>query len=253
MAEFSVVISAGGRAEQGLALALGVTEKCAALFAGEPMVAAPVRAALDAGAKQVVVVCGEETRNALGHIAEDVLFAQPGANPVDSAKRGAALVTGDCALVFLAGDLPLVQAAHLEDFTRRCPSESGAWVAAGVCDRDAIAGTLPGIPGLKYSRLSGRQYAGGGIFSASPAGFQAAVGLAETLSHGRKSQFTMARRFGLLNMARLFLGVLSMKSAEVAAAKVFGCAARIVPDCAPQLIADVDTVADWDFIQSFYG
>ncbi len=249
---FSAVISAAGQASDDLALRIGTAEKCAARLRDEPICSASLGAALGAGASEVAVVCGSELRAALGPLPERCVFAEPGAGPVESAQNGCRALSDFELMVFLPGDLPFVEAGHVAGFVSRCPKNAGPWVAAGVCDKADVTARFAEIPGMKYTTLSRKKYAGGGIFAASPEGFVKAVGLATRFAQNRKSQFRMAWQFGIPNMLKLLAGRMSIDGAESAASKLFGCEARIITGCAPELIADVDTVEDWEFAKSFH-
>lgn len=249
LGRFSAVISAAGQASEDLARRIGTVEKCAARLAGRPIVAAAVEAVLAAGASQVAVVCGEETRAALGD-QYGCLFAAPGTSPVRSAVNGVRELPEKGTLVFIPGDLPFIKPKHIAEFVEGCPKSQEPWVAAGVCSEPDIAARFPGIPGMKYSKLSGKRIAGGGIFAASPAGFEIAAELANDFSRDRKSALRMAWQFGVVSMLRFLIERISVKDAERAGSRLFGCAAHIIESCAPELIADIDEPADWDYALS---
>jgi len=249
---FSAVITAAGQASNDLALRLGSYEKCAAKLGDKPICLASVQAALMAGASGLAVVCGPETRRALGPLPDRCIFAEPGEGPVESALNGRQALVAENTIVFLAGDLPFIEPDHVAGFVERCPTGQ-IWVAAGVCSDSDVVGRFPDIPGMKYSKLSGTKYAGGGIFAASQPGFEKVADLASKFSRDRKSQFRMACQFGIFNMLRFLTGTMPLNAAEVAATRLFGCESRIVTGCAPELIADVDTVDDWEFTLSVHG
>jgi CTP:molybdopterin cytidylyltransferase MocA len=249
---FSAVITAAGQASNDLALRMGVGEKCAAHLAGEPICRAAIEAVLGAGASTVAVVCGPETRKALGILPERCIYAEPGGGPVESAQNGYRMIAGSPTTVFLPGDLPFVRADHVVNFVQRCPLGSKHWVAAAVCSALEVSTQFPGIPGMKYSKLSGTKYAAGGIFAASQEGFETAVELAARFSRDRKSMLRMSWQFGFVNMLKFLAGAMSLGAAEQAATRLFGCEARIVTGCAPEFIADVDTIEDWEFTKSIH-
>jgi len=250
---FSAVISAAGRAPDGLARLMGTSEKCAALLDGEPICRAAINASLGAGAVQVAIACGPETRAAIGTLPANCIFAEPGAGPVESASNGYLALVDPQSVLLLPGDLPFVGADHVAHFIKQCPIGSGLWVAAGICGEPEVRARFPDMPGMKYLRLSGDRYAGGGIFAASPQGFANTVSLAARISKSRKSKAAMALRFGIGNMLRLLFGKVTLERAEELASELFGCNARIVTGCAPELIADVDTIEDWKFAESLNG
>jgi bifunctional UDP-N-acetylglucosamine pyrophosphorylase/glucosamine-1-phosphate N-acetyltransferase len=81
---------------------------------GRPMIAWPVAAALEAGARKIVVVDGAE-RPLDGHLPDGVeLVVQPEPNGTGGAVLAAADHFGDGPVVILNGDAPLVTAHTLE-------------------------------------------------------------------------------------------------------------------------------------------
>ena len=229
---------------------LSVQEKCAALFAGRPLVAAALNAALGAGAQSVAVVAGPEVRGSLGGLPDHCVFAEPGSNPVDSAKNGAAALGEAARIAFIPGDTPLIRADHLRDFMAQTPDQ-GTWLATGITSRESIERSFGHVPGVRYVKLSGGQYVGGGLFAASQEGFHSALDLLTSLADNRKSQLGMARKFGFLDAIRYFTGRLSIEGAERAGSRVFGCEGRIIPGCAPETIMDVDNVEDWNYLKNY--
>lgn len=242
---FCAILTAAGQAGEGLAPLLGTNEKCAALFRGKPLAAIGLEAAAGANASEVVAVAGPEVRQLL-----DIPCAERGANPVDSAKNGVALLQSDAPIVFLPADLPLIQPAHIRRFVGSLPKNGGEWVAAGLVSEAELRRDYPGAPGVSSFRLSGERYVGGGLFACSRPAFDRLSPILSQLADSRKSQFGMARRFGFGGMLRLFLGRLSIKEAEAAGERAFGCLTRVVPGFAPETVLDVDTPEDWRYLTS---
>jgi len=91
-------------------------------IAGRPLVYYPVRAALDLGARSVVVVVSPDARDAVEAALAQHLPGAPLAYAVqtqalgtgDAAKAGLAKLPGSGHVLILYGDTPLLEAAHLQ-------------------------------------------------------------------------------------------------------------------------------------------
>lgn len=117
MSELDVLVLAAGRGTRMKSQLPKVLHS----IAGRPLVYYPVRAALDLGARSVVVVTSPDTREA---IENELSKHVPGAplsyaiqeQPLgtgDAAKAGLSLLEGSGQVLFLYGDTPLLQAADL--------------------------------------------------------------------------------------------------------------------------------------------
>jgi CTP:molybdopterin cytidylyltransferase MocA len=240
---FSAIISAGGQAGEDLASLLGVSEKCAASFEGKPLAGWAVEAAFGAGAAEVVVVCGNEVRKALS--GSPCLLAEPGKNPVESAKNGLSQLSHARDIVFIPGDLPLIRAEHVLQFLQGVPANEGRWLAIALASREAVEARFGRTAAVGYLKLDGARFAAAGLSAASKEGFIAAVQTLSELSEDRKSQVKMAMRFGVGDILRFFLGRMTTERAEFAGRRIFGCTCSIVKGCAAELVMDVDTPDDW--------
>lgn len=232
-----------------MARVLGVDEKCAAMLGDKPLVRSAVEAALGAGASQIAIVCGPKTRAALTELPAHCVFAEPGSNPVESARSGAAALRPSGTVLFLPGDLPFVEAAHVSRFLAAVQARftDRPWVAAGMSSRSDIERRFPNAPGMGYMKLDGVQHAGGGVFAASPEGFHRTLSILSGLAGDRKSQMRMAFRFGLPNVMRYFSGRMTAAAAEAAGERLFRCDSFVIANCAPETVIDVDTTDDWAF------
>ena len=75
-----------------------------------------------------------------------------------------------------------------------------------------------------------------------------AVALLSEFAGDRKSQFRMARKFGILSLLRYFVGMMTVDAAEKAGGRLFGCRTHIVTGCAAETVLDVDTPSDLEFV-----
>jgi CTP:molybdopterin cytidylyltransferase MocA len=247
---YSAIITAGGQADDDLASVLGVREKCAGSVGGNPMVWYSVEAVLGAGVSQVVVVCGPEVREALGTGAWE--FADPGSNPVDSARKGAARIPPERHILFLPADLPLIKADHVARYVQELPESKDAWLSAATAYEHAVEAKYGSPPGMQYMTVRPVRHAASGLFAGSRPGFEKAVTLLSDLAGDRKSQLRMARRFGFLSVLRYFAGLMTVEAAEKAAGRLFGCHTHLITGCAPETVLDVDTVSDYEFVMRAY-
>ena len=240
---FSAIISAGGQAGEDLASLLGVREKCAAVYHGAPLAKWAVEAALGASAEEVVVVCGDEVREALA--GSSCRFAPPGANPVQSARNGLSAVPEGTDIVFIPGDLPLIRSQHVIDFVAALPRSEGNWLATGLASQESIEARFGALSGIGYVKLDRVKYAAASLSAANRGGFLNALDLLSKFSENRKSQLRMAMQFGVADILRLFTGRMTTDRAQLAGERLFGSTCYVVRTCAAELVMDVDTPQDW--------
>ena len=121
------------------------------------------------------------------------------------------------------------------------------WFAAGFCAEADARRAHPGADnrGLKFR---GGALAPGGLYAASSAGVVSALAILEEAAGNRKSQFKMVWRFGLLNVATYFLGMVAPTEAEVRVGRLLGGPAIIIRDCHPDTTIDFDTPEDWEYL-----
>jgi bifunctional UDP-N-acetylglucosamine pyrophosphorylase / glucosamine-1-phosphate N-acetyltransferase len=115
-------------------------------IAGRPLLYFPVRAALDLGARRVVVVVSPDTREAvrvalarhLPHAPLEYAVQDSARGTGDAAKAGLSLLSDPDRVLFLYGDTPLVEAADLRPLLE--PIEAGMALAFLTFDAPNPAG-----------------------------------------------------------------------------------------------------------------
>lgn len=147
-----VVIAAAGRGER-----FGDRAKVLAEAAGRPLLAWSLDAArASATAHEIVIVCGEHTREAAAHLASGMGGDMPvrvclgGAERQDSVMAGVAALSDRCEVAVIHDAARPLAAPALFDAVARSARERGAVIAAAavtdtikVVDGDRIARTIP--------------------------------------------------------------------------------------------------------------
>jgi molybdenum cofactor cytidylyltransferase len=128
----AAIVLAAGRSTR-----MGAANKLLADVGGKPMVRHAVEAALASQARPVLVVTGHQADDVRAVLAGlDVTFV---ANPdfaeglSSSLKAGIRAVPADAiGAVVLLGDMPRINAAHLDTMIAACPSPAGAAIVVPV-------------------------------------------------------------------------------------------------------------------------
>ena len=239
------MIAAGGRSDDKLAAATGAAYKALARVAGIPSL---LRVLSACSSYETAVVADEEVRVSLGLCS----VAEPGASSIGSIRSGLATLSGDGPTVFLPCDCPFIEVADVNAFVGSIEARLGAeppakWFAAGLSSETAVRLRFPDAD-YRFLRFREGRFASGGLFAASRAGVESALGVLEKAAKSRKSQLRLAFSFGLFPAARYLAGKISLAEAEARAGKILGRTGYLIQNCRPETTLDFDTPEDWAYI-----
>jgi hypothetical protein len=200
----------------------------------------PVLAAIHAaGIADIAVVGGRELEPHRG-AARLIPAAPDGATNI--ARALDAWPSGDD-LLFATSDLPFITGADLAAFLAASTGHDLTLPLAGAAAYEAA---YPGAP-PHITELGGERVANGSVFFIR-AGARAAVRtVAGRFFEARKSALGMARLLGSALLVRYLIRRLRIADIERRAASVLGVRAAAIPDAAPGLCYDVDTLADYRY------
>ncbi|MGI8922992.1 MAG: nucleotidyltransferase family protein [Fimbriimonadales bacterium] len=250
--DWGVVIAAGGGVDSAFAELIGADTKALAKLGGRPSASYVIDACIDAGFGRVVLAAEDRVVERLPRLPPRIEVVKPGTSNIGSIRSAMSKLEHERPMIFVPCDSPLISGSHLLHFIERIGERfpnalPDKWFAAGFCGEAEARRTHPGADnrGLKFR---GGNLAPGGLYAASSGGVEAALAILEEAADNRKSQFKMVWRFGLLNVARYFLGTVTPAEAESRVGTILGGPATIVHDCHPDTTIDFDTPADWAYL-----
>ncbi len=243
--KWGVVILAGGYAEPDLAIALGTHRKALAEIGGSTCLARTLDAVRRAGLTEIRVVGGEETAG----IAGPSCWVPEERGQMDNARAGIGSLPPVDGVLWLPADAPFLRKDGIINYLARIEERVSQpnWISAGLCPLAQCLATFPGS-GSKSLRLARSRYRSGAYFATSPSSFQVASGMFEKISANRRNVIGMLAQLGPLAFAKYLSGRISLTEAEEVLGKLFGSQGIIVADCDPEMVIDIDTLSDWEFI-----
>lgn len=237
------VVLAGGRVSGLFARKAGTQVKALVSVGGVPMLRR-VTEALLAATGRVCVVGPEAVREAA---APGCLWEPEGRSAPENALAGVRRLAAEAGegaaerkVLLCAVDTPFLSPTALRAFLERSPE---ADLCMPVVRRERFEATYPGGFGI-YVRLVEGAYTGGCQWLLRPTPLFGSQELLARLHYARKSQLAMARTLGGAFVWRLITRRLSLADVEKRLSELTGCSCRAVPDCAPELAFDVDTIFD---------
>jgi GTP:adenosylcobinamide-phosphate guanylyltransferase len=166
-----------------------------------------------------------------------------GARMIESLRSGLQGFTEDALVVVAASDLPLLDAAAVDEFVDAA-LRNDVDLAYACLERryhDARFGEFPHT----WARLRDGAFCGGGLVALRPRVLPRLASVLDALGSARKSPWRLASLFGWDVLARFALGILSIEAAETRAARLLGGArVRAIRCTQPQVALNVDRVDD---------
>jgi len=249
------VVTAGGRIDGAFAVKTGVEVKALCrLPDGRRLIDVVLGALRETPFVGRIVVVGPLADLAdVALPANTTLIAEAATGP-ENVQRGIQAVAdgGELPerLLLCTSDLPFVSAESLTQLAGMAPAD--AEIVYPVAERAVYEAAHRGSPNT-FAKLAGREYTGGGAFLIDPRAIVANADLIAAVFHARKSQIGMARLLGLPSVLRFLTGRLTVAQAERRVTELIGCRCRALVGAPVELCADIDSLADYDWVLSRSG
>ena len=250
----TIVILAGQRSGETdlVAVAAGVPCKALAPVAGQAMIDRVLAAVTMRDDNKILVVMPETAglaryapQLAAALAGSRALRLDPQASPAQSALAALAHAGPDAPLLLTTADHALLTDPLVRSFLAGCGNAEGA---AGVLPLAMLSARYPELRRTRL-RFSDGGFKGCNLFYfATPAAARPVLALWRQLEADRKQPWRMARRLGIVTLTRYLLGRLSLAQAFARLSRSTGIKLQPVLLAAPEAALDVDTVADWHFI-----
>ena len=243
------VVTAGGRISGELAGAAGTPIKALIKIENKPLLAFMLDALLQIPRVGPVVVVGPmEIAPALAPYPS-VCLVPEGATGPENVLRGLQAVRedGDGMALICTSDLPFIEAGAIGSLLHTAPQTAD--IVFPVVSRTDYEACFPASPNV-WTPLSGGQYTGGSVLLVRPDALEKNQALIERVFAARKSQWEMAKLLGLGFALRFKRGKLTVADAEARASALTGCRCHALLNADARLSADIDTLADYLWVQA---
>ena len=247
--KYTAIVLAGSRpGRDALASAFGAELKALIPVAGEPMVRRPVRALLDTGSIERVIVLAQQPRR----IAQ-VLPNEARLSVQSSRGTIAATILELCRdpatpwpLLVTTADQALLEPATVEEF---CRAAGGADLAVGVVER---ANLLRRFAEAKrtWLKFRGGAYTGANLFLLASPKVTGAIEFWASAENQRKKGWRVIALLGPIVLIGTALRLLSIDQALARLGRKLGLKVSAVPLTNPLAGIDVDKVADHELVEA---
>ena len=244
----ALVLAASRGPDDPLARACGVRHKCLLDVGGDPMLKRVVRALKAApSVAEIHIVIEDEAaaRQALGTLADDVMFLSPAASAAASVLAALEEASRDAPTLVTTGDHALLTAEMVEDFLGARADCPHADLLVALARREDV---LRAYPDVRRTWLAfGRERVTGcNLFLFASPRALAAARFWQRVERDRKRPWRIARAFGLWPLLRLLLLRPDVRTAFRIAGARLGITACPVFMHWPEAAIDVDKPDDLD-------
>jgi len=238
----TAVVLAGGPPDRISALQPGAVNKTFVTVGGVTLVERTVRALRASNAIGTIVVVAPPQAHGFAALAAADIRRSDGARIADSLRSGLDGLPGDSTVLIATGDLPVLDAAAVDDFVVRA-LERDLDAGYGIVERGAHMTRYPHIPHT-WARLRDGTYCGGGLFTLRPRILPALDRFLDELGRARKAPLRLASIFGYDVLVKFALRRLRIVDAERRATMLLGAPVGAVLSPYPQIAVNVDRQSD---------
>lgn len=202
-----------------------------------------------AGVAPVVVVGPEAVRDWGSRRAGDC-WVPSGETGTDNILRGLARVPQDRPCLLCASDMAFVDPGAVQAFLAACREEADLHYP--LVSQPAMQRAFPGYR-RRYVPIREGRFTGGSMVLVRPDALAAARPTIERVFEARKNTLRLALMLGLPFLLGRLLGTLTAAQVEARAYRLVGLRCRAVLDAPPALALDVDSLADYEYVQDAVG
>ncbi len=238
----TAVVLAGGSPDDVAHTQPGAPNKAFVRIAGKALVTRTIEALRASRSIGTIVVVAPASAHGDPSIANADIRRDDGIKIRDSLRNGLAGLPPDDIVLVSASDLPILDAASIDDFVAHA-LELDADVGYGCIERRVHLAHYPSVPHT-WAHLREGTYCGGGFIAVKPRVMPKLERFIESLGAARKNPLRLARLFGWDVLARFALRRLSIPAAERRASQILGAPVRAGISPYPQTGVNVDRVTD---------
>lgn len=253
---FTAIVLAADRGNPDpVAQAAGVSCKAMAPVDGIPMVARVIRALRDSEAIDAIILCGPprhviEKDNQLQLLMDsEQLEWQPSReSPSTSAAAALKSLATDAPVLLTTADHALLTPAMVDHFCGQARLATADLFVA-LASYNAIMQAFPGMR-RTATRFQDGPFCSCNLFAILNARGRRAIDFWRQVERERKTPWKMINKLGWLVVLKYLLGRLTLAEGLNRASKMLGMRADAIRMPFPEAAVDVDTPADWHFVES---
>jgi GTP:adenosylcobinamide-phosphate guanylyltransferase len=238
----TAVVLAGGPPDDVALTQAGVANKAFVRVAGKALVTRTLEALRASRSVGTIVAVAPVRAHGDPALAAADAYRSDGIKIRDSLRNGLAGLPPDEIVLVSASDLPILDAASIDDFVAHA-LELDADIGYGCIERRVHLAQFPSVPHT-WAHLREGTYCGGGFIAIKPRVMPKLETVIESLGAARKNPLRLAGLFGWDVLARFALRRLSIEAAERRASQILGAPVRAVISPYPQTGVNVDRVSD---------
>lgn len=149
-------------------------------------------------------------------------------------------------LLIVATDLPCLTPRTITGFINQCPDD--AEICVPIVRRGDYLGRFPGSPAT-FVTLADGQRTMGCAFLVDPQALRRNRRAVQQAFDARKSEIAMAKLLGPLFVLKFVTRRFRVHDVEKRCGQILGCRGVAVRNAPPELAADIDTVADYRYLE----
>ncbi|MEP6754764.1 MAG: nucleotidyltransferase family protein [Chthonomonadales bacterium] len=246
MLKCDALVLAGGRASDEMAARTGTPVRALFPFKGKPFVAHTVDMLQQCEHVERIAVVGpsdlmQHLENAPDiflterqTISENLFAGLDALNPLNS-------------VVICPSDNPLLSSAAMDDFLSRIPTDAD--IAYPYLPYADFQKAFPDANNVGVKLKDGK-WIGAGCVWVRAEKIPQLMKTIQNVLDSRKNLWKVVRLLGPMFLARFALRLATSEEAASRAEAIVGMRFRMVPDCSPQFVIDVDDPEDWDYLLS---
>lgn len=238
----TAVVLAGGPPDDVARTQPGAPNKAFVHIAGKALVTRTIEALRASRSVGPIVVVAPAAAHADPAIALADVRRPDGIKIRESLRNGLAGLPPDELVLVSASDLPILDAACIDDFVAQALTLDPD-VGYGCVERRVHMARFPNVPHT-WAHLREGTYCGGGFIAIKPRVLPQLERFIESLGAARKNPLRLAGLFGWDVLARFAFRRLSIAAAERRASQILGAKVRAVISPYPQTGVNVDRVSD---------
>ena len=238
----TAVVLAGGPEDELAATQPGAANKAFVAIEGRSLVERTLVALRSSRSIGEIIVVAPAATHAHPALAIADSYRPDGKHIRESLRSGLGGLPPDQTILVTTSDLPILNAAAVEDFLARA-NERPCDIGYGCVERSVHLASYPQIPHT-WARFRDGTYCGGGLIAIKPRVLPHLEAFIERLGASRKNPLALARLFGWDMLVRFALRRLTIAQAEARASALLGAPARAIISPFAQSAVNVDRLSD---------
>ncbi len=248
MANYDVIVPAGGRIDEAFSRVVGTKSKALIRLDGRTVLERTLTAFKESGrARRIVLVGSAEVLEHADAGLADAGLREGASGPENIFRALDYLLESDEKperLLICTCDLPFIEANSILRFLAMCPEDKDFCVP--LISEDDFAEAYPQAPAT-FVDLRDGTYTTGCLYNVTAEGLKRAIHHIDRLFLNRKSKIGLARMLGWRFVVLLLSKRLTIRDVEDKVMELLGCPGAAVPGSPAELAYDIDYLEDYHY------